>query len=132
MTGDSRYLYFSSDRKNGIGENDVYKVDMLDYAILEPDGVRKKADYGILKGTVREGFEGYGMGGVEITIKDEKGHEVRTTQSGERGEYYLTLPAGKFSITLHFKGYKDVTESFDITVGEKQPLTVEKGFLLSK
>ena len=132
LTADSRYLYFSSDRKNGIGENDVYKVDMLDYAILEPDGVRKKADYGILKGTVREGFEGYGMGGVEITIKDESGHEVRTTQTGERGEYYLTLPAGKYNITVHFKGYKDVTENFDIIVGEKQPLTVEKGFLLSK
>ncbi len=132
LTADSRYLYFSSDRKNGIGENDVYKVDMLDYAILEPDGVRKRADYGILKGTVREGFEGYGMSGVEIIVKDQSGHEVRTTQTGERGEYYLTLPAGNYTVVVHFKGYKEASETVEIRVGEKQPLTTEKGFLLSK
>ena len=133
ISADARYAYVSSDRKGGFGENDIYKIDLKDYAILEPDG-RKKTSNGlsILKGTIREGFEGYGVQDVEIIVKDEKNNQVASTNTNESGEYFFTMHGGKYSLLIRKKGFTEISENIDLGTSEKEIVILEKGYLLKK
>lgn len=133
VSADAQYAYFSSDRLGGLGESDLYKIDLKDYAILEKDGTRKTSNgLCILKGTIREGFEGYGISEVELKVSDEKNNIIGSTATNEIGEYFLTLPGGKY--TIHFKktGYKDIQENINLEANSKQTNVFEKGYLMQK
>lgn len=133
VSADARYAYFSSNRNGGLGETDLYKVDLKDFAILEKDGVRKTGNgLSILKGTIREGYEGYGIADTEVQVKDDKGTLVASGMTNENGEYFFTLPGGKYTITIRKKGYKDISESVEITANNKETMVFEKGYLLKK
>ncbi len=132
LSADARYAYISSDRKGGMGESDIYKIDLMDYAILEKDGKRKGGGLSILKGTIREGFEGYGIQDVQIILKDMEGKDYNNTTTNEVGEYFFTLPAGKYSMVVRKKGFKDIYENIELSKSEKETVILEKGFLLSK
>ena len=133
VSADARYAYFSSNRTGGLGETDLYKVDLKDFAILEKDGVRKTGNgLSILKGTIREGYEGYGIADTEVQVKDEKGTLVASGITNENGEYFFTLPGGKYTITIRKKGYKEISESVEITANNKETMVFEKGYLLKK
>jgi len=133
ISADAKYAYISSERKGGIGENDIYMIDMKDYAILEPDG-QKKTNNGlsILKGTIREGAEGFGLADVEVILTDDSGNQVGSTNTNENGEYFFTLKGGNYNLTVRKKGYKDITEKIDLKVGEKETYSLEKGYLMKK
>jgi tetratricopeptide (TPR) repeat protein len=133
LSADARYAYISSDRKGGLGESDIYKIDLKDYAILEADG-KKEGNNGlsILKGTIRDGAEGYGVGDVEIIITDESGTQIASTVTNDLGEYFLTPKAGNYTLTVKKKGFKDITEKIELKKGEKETFSLEKGYLLKK
>jgi hypothetical protein len=132
LSADARYAYLSSDRKGGLGENDIYKIDLKEYAILEKNGKRNTNGLSILKGTVREGFEGYGMADVEVTVNDDKGYTVTSTSTNENGEYFVTLRGGKYNLIIRKKGYKEINENIELGSSDKQTVTLEKGYLLKK
>jgi Tol biopolymer transport system component len=130
---DARYAYFSSDRMGGLGESDLYQIDLIDYAILEKDG-RHKTDNGlcILKGTLREGFEGYGVPDVEVTLTDDQGKAIASTFSNDIGEYFFTIPGGAYKIHTKKSGYKDNDEFLELKANSKETLVYEKGYLLKR
>lgn len=134
ISADAKYVYISSDRKGGLGENDIYKIDLQDYAILEKDGKKKTSNgLSIIKGVIREGGEGYGVPDVEITLTDEEGTNlVASTLTNENGEYFLTLPGGKYILKVEKKGYEKITEPVTLEIGEAEVLSLEKGYLLKK
>ncbi len=133
LSADAKFAYVSSERKGGLGESDLYKIDLKDFAILEPDGKKKVSNgLSILKGTIREGFEGYGLPDVEISLTDEAGAPVSSTNTNENGEYFFTLKGGNYNLSVKKKGYQDITEKVELKVGEKETLSLEKGFLLKK
>lgn len=133
LSADARYAYISSDRKGGLGESDLYKIDLKDYSIIEPDGKKRNNNgLSILKGTIRDGSEGYGVQDVEVIIKDETNNQVASANTNENGEYFFTMKGGKYSITLRKKGYQDISESFELGLSEKETITLEKGYLLKK
>jgi Tol biopolymer transport system component/Tfp pilus assembly protein PilF len=133
VSADAKFAYISSERKGGLGENDIYKIDLKDYAILEKDGKKVLSNgLSILKGTVRDGYEGYGLPDVEITIKDNAGAQVGSTSTGENGEYFLTMKGGAYDITVKKKGFKEITEKFELKNSDKETITLEKGYLLKK
>lgn len=133
ISADAKYAYFSSERKGGLGESDIYRIDLKDYAMLEKDG-KKKAGNGlsILKGTIRDGFEGYGIAEAEVIITDEAGNNVGSTYTNENGEYFFTLKGGNYTISVKKKGFKDVTEKIELKSSTKETVTLEKGYLLKK
>ncbi|MCC6372174.1 MAG: carboxypeptidase regulatory-like domain-containing protein, partial [Bacteroidia bacterium] len=97
------------------------------------DGIKRNNNgLSILKGTIREGAEGYVMPDVEVIIKDASGKEVASTSTGEGGEYFVTLPGGHYTLIVKKKGYKDISESFDISASNKETISLEKGYLLKK
>jgi tetratricopeptide (TPR) repeat protein len=126
--------YFASNRPDGIGESDIYKVDLKDYAILEKDGKRKEnSAVSIMKGTVRDGYEGYGVADAELDFTDEAGNKVANTNTNENGEYFITLKGGaKYNVTIKKKGFKDLTETFDLQMGGREAYSMDKEFLLKK
>ncbi len=132
VSADARFAYISSERKGGLGESDIYKIDLKDYAILEKDGKRKTGGLSILKGTIREGGEGYGIADVEVTVKDELNTPVASAITNENGEYFLTLRGGKYELNVQKKGYQDIHEKIELAQSEKETVILEKGYLLKK
>lgn len=133
MSADGSYAYVSSNRKGGIGEADIYKIDLKEYAILEPDGkVKTSNGLSILKGTIREGNEGYGVQDVQIIVKDADNNEVASANTNETGEYFFTMRGGKYSLIVKKKGYTEITETIDLGISEKKTVILEKGYLLKK
>ncbi len=126
--------YFASDRNGGLGEIDIYKVDLKNYAILEKD-FKKKENNGlsILKGVIRDGYEGYGLPEVEITFSTSTGEKVAGTVTNENGEYFITLKGGlQYTLTMKKKGFKDLSENVELKLGTKETYVLEKEFLLKK
>lgn len=133
ISADAKYAYISSERKGGLGESDIYKIDLKDYAILEKDGKKKMSNgLSILKGTIRDGFEGYGIAEVEIIITDGAGANVGSTFTNENGEYFFTLKGGNYTITVKKKGFKEITDKIELKLSTIETITLEKGYLLKK
>lgn len=132
ISADAHYAYISSDRKGGLGENDLYRIDLKEYAILEPDFKKKGGGLSILKGTIREGFEGYGVQDVEVIVKDQQNNEVASANTNEAGEYFFTMPGGKYTLIVRKKGFAEITEAIELGSSEKETVVLEKGYLLKK
>jgi Tol biopolymer transport system component len=134
---DAKTGYFTSDRKGGLGQRDVYKVDLTNYPVLEKDMKAKATNNGpvmaILKGDIFDGSLGSGME-AEVMVFDETGTKVGSTTSSEgSGEYFLTVLAGKtYQVKIEVKGYKAVDEKIEIKVAKEGATTVVKHYLLYK
>ncbi len=134
---DAQTGYFTSDRKGGFGDRDIYKVDLSNYTVLEKDMAAKKDPnapvMAILKGDVFDATKGSGME-AEIVIYDEAGTKVgSTTSSDGSGEYFITLLANhSYQIKIEVKGYKPIEEKVEIKAAEKGATTVVKHYLLYK
>jgi hypothetical protein len=117
-----------------LGESDIYKIDLKDYAILEKDANQKTVNQlSILKGVIRDGNEGgYGLVDAIITIKDEKDALLTNTNTNENGEYFLTLRAGKYTITVQKKGFVDIVEKIELAQSAKETVILDKSYLLKK
>ena len=133
LSADAKYAYVSSDRPGGIGANDIYKINLKDYAILEKDGKKVKSNgLSILKGTVRDGYEGYGLPDVEVVLSDASGAQVSSTTTNENGEYFFTLKGGNYKLSINKKGFKEVSEEIVLKSSDKETISLEKGYLLKK
>ncbi len=134
MGADARYAYFSSDRLGGFGENDIYQIDLLDYAILEKD-FKRQADntLSILKGSVRDGISGNIVEGAEIAFTNDAGEKVSLT-TNELGEYLITLKGGtEYQVTVTKKDFKPTQEKVILSLNKTGNIyTLEKQFLLNK
>jgi tetratricopeptide (TPR) repeat protein len=130
---DARFAYISSERKGGMGESDIYKIDLKDYAVLEKDFKKKSGNtLGIIKGTIREGGEGYGVSDVSIAVSDENNAAIISTNTNEVGEYFLTLRPGKYILIIRKEGYQEIKENIEIGKSDREPVVLEKGYLIKK
>lgn len=135
ISADAKYAYFASNREGGIGETDIYQVDLGTYAVLEKD-FKKKENNGlsILKGKILDGTEGKIVDGVEITITSESGENVGSTITNENGEYFITLKGGAtYTIKANKKGFAEASETIKLGLGKNgETFSLEKQLLLNK
>ncbi len=138
LSVDAQTGCFSSDRKGGLGERDLYKANLENYPVLEKDMVAKAfvnvgPTMAILKGDVFDALKGSGME-AEIVIYDETGAKVGSTNSsGESGEYFITLLAGKtYQVKIDSDGYKAIDEKVEIKPAKQGATSVVKHYLLYK
>ncbi|HXD94549.1 MAG TPA: carboxypeptidase regulatory-like domain-containing protein [Bacteroidia bacterium] len=134
LGADSRYAYMSSDRLGGFGENDIYKIDLQDYAILEKGFKKSTANsLSIVKGLVRDGFEGKPIEGAEITFTNDAGEKVSLV-TNENGEYLITLKGGTaYQVKVTKDGFKPTEEKINLNLNKTgDTFTIEKQFLLNK
>jgi hypothetical protein len=133
ISADARTAYISSDRPGGMGESDLYKIDLKDYAILEKGGKRQKGnELSILRGVIREGFEGYGVQDASIMLKDNGGKEIASTTTNENGEYFFMLKGGTYTLEVNKNGYSPISEKVEVLSSDRETVIVEKGYLLKK
>ncbi|MDO9000818.1 MAG: carboxypeptidase regulatory-like domain-containing protein [Bacteroidota bacterium] len=133
ISADAKFAYVSSNRGGGLGGSDIYKINLKDYAILEKDGKKKTSNgLSILKGTIRDGYEGYGLPDVAVVLTDASGAEISSTNTNENGEYFFTLKGGNYKITINKKGFKEISENIELKQSDKETISLEKGFLLKK
>lgn len=134
IAANTKFAYIASERKGGLGGSDIYKIDLKDYALLESDFKAKVSDgLSIVKGVIRDGYEGYGIPDVEVELTDASGKSVGSAITGENGDYFFTVPGGAtYAITIKKKGFKTITESIEVKKGDKETVSVEKQFLLKK
>lgn len=135
LSADPKTGYFSSDRKGGLGETDIYKVDLSNYSVLETDMIKKSNnEMSILRGKILDGFQGTGIEGIEFKIIDENQNEVASVNSDSNGEYFITLKGGaNYKIQITHKGYIKIEENITLPLGkEGNTFTLEKQFLLNR
>lgn len=134
---DAQTGYFTSDRKGGLGERDIYKADLTNYPVLEKEMKAKVLNTGptmaILRGDVFNASDGNAME-AEITIFNSEGQKVgSTSSSAEGGEYFITLEANKsYQVKINMDGYKPIDEKVDIKAAKEGATTVVKHYLLYK
>lgn len=134
LSVDAQIGYFSSDRKGGKGDLDIYKVDLSNFPILEKDMKRKFVDsMAILKGTVFNATDGNAME-AEVVIYDENGAKIgSTTSSAGSGDYFITLLAGKtYHIKIDLDTYKPIDEKVEVKAAKEGATIIVKHYLLYK
>jgi len=134
VSADAQTAYFASERTGGLGESDIYKADLSNYAILEKDN-KKKVNNGlsILKGVIRDGFEGSGIAMADVTVTDANGAVVMSTVTNDNGEYFMTLKGNAaYTIKASKKGYKTGEEKVDLKLGTNDTFSLDKQIMLSK
>jgi Tol biopolymer transport system component len=136
ISADAQTGYFSSNRDGGNGEYDIYKVDLSKYAVLENNfkAPVNPAGLSILKGVIRDDYEGVGLENADVTAYNEKGEVVSKTVTNERGEYFFTLAGEReYTIKAEKKGYLEKTDKVMLLLGKKgNTFSTEKQFLLKK
>lgn len=132
LSADGLTAYISSDRKGGLGENDLYKMDLTNYSLLSNGKEKSSNGLSILKGTIRDGFEGYGIQEAEVSLKNEQNVVVASSLTNENGEYFFTLSGGKYTIEIKKKGYQSISEGIELQLSPKETYILEKGYLLKK
>ena len=124
---DGSVAYYSAVKEDGLGERDIYKIDMSNYPVLN-DGVNISLT--ILKGTLTCGKDAVS---AEITFKDDAGLDVAKTTASADGDYFITLPGGKkYTLTIKTEGYKDVIKEVELPLGKGTILTQIEDFELEK
>ena len=133
-SADAKAAYIASDRAGGLGGSDIYKIDLTNYGIFEKDGVKKTNNgLSILKGIVRDAFEGSGIPSVEIKIVDPNGNVAASIITNDNGEYFITLKGGIiYTIKVSKKGYKGAEETVDLKIGKNDTFSLEKQVMMSK
>lgn len=132
---DAQTGYFTSDRKDGLGERDIYTVDLTKYPVLEKEMKPQPTGpvMAILKGDVFDASKGSGME-AEIVIYDEAGEKIgSTTSDPNSGQYFITLLAGKtYQVKLNVNGFKPIDEKVEIKAAKEGATTLVKHYLLYK
>jgi hypothetical protein len=132
---DGNTAYISSNRPGGLGERDIYKVDMSNYDVLGGRSRVESAEatkLSILKGTVFTGETGKPVP-AEIVVYSDAGVEVGRTAASEDGNYFITLEGDKnYEVRIEQKGCKPVSEKFKLDKGKTGTFTLVRHFLLYK
>jgi len=128
-----KIAYISSDRPGGLGERDIYMIDLSEYPLLGSSKEKLTNGLSILKGTVRDGNEGYGLADIKVEIYDDKDVLVNSLITNENGEYFITLPGDRqYTIKITAKGFQQYSEKIYLPIGKDQTFTLVKDFLIKK
>jgi outer membrane protein OmpA-like peptidoglycan-associated protein len=109
FTGDEKMGYFSSEREDGYGSQDIYSVEMIP----------QRNPMIVLNGLVIDKLSGTLVEYSDVMITDEDGIEIGTWNDLGLGTpmYSVDVESGKtYHISVRSEGYIGVDE--DITIGE--------------
>ncbi len=124
LSADGQKGYYSSQRKEGFGGQDIYELTFKTQD--------KLPELTLLKGTVKNRLTGNPMeAAIEIWDNESEKEIAQFRSNGETGEYLITLPAGKnYAIRINDSTSLFHSENVFLPVGEGYQV-VEKHILLS-
>lgn len=128
LSTDGKIAHYSTVREDGLGERDIYRIDLKDYDLLQ--GTQKNLS--IIKGNIEAKLDGEKVM-ADVEFKDEAGNSIVKTSAEETGDYFMTLPGNlKYSVTISAVGYKTQTINFDLPIGEKSTHVLVKNVVLEQ
>ena len=121
-TTDPNVMYYSSDKKGGYGDMDIYKITIVENLDMIT----------ILKGNVFDEVF-YRPVNSNILIKEINGSYIKNlTTYKKTGEYYINLPIGKkYQITVTAPDFDTIVDQIEI-LNSDQNQVITKMFLLKK
>ena len=128
LSTDGESAHYSAIKKSGMGERDIYKIDLANYPILS-EGVA--VNLSILKGNVTSGNDKVV---ANIEFKDATGAVVATTTCDDDGNYFITLTGGsKYTMAASAKGYTSASKEINLATGKSGKTHIqEEGVSLEK
>ncbi len=107
MSADTRYAYFASNRKGGLGGRDIYRVDLTANPLLgSSNGKGVATGLSILRGKISDS-KGKPIQDASVTINDSANTKVASLKTNSEGLYFITLKANsRYKIRVAYKGYK--------------------------
>lgn len=128
LSTDGKIAHYSTVREDGLGERDIYRIELKDYDLLQ--GTQKNLS--IIKGNIEAKLDGEKVM-ADVEFKDEAGNSIVKTSAEETGDYFMTLPGNlKYSVTISAVGYKTQTINFDLPIGEKSTHILVKNVVLEQ
>jgi len=128
LSTDGKIAHYSTVREDGLGERDIYKIDLKDYDLLK--GTQKNLS--IVKGNIEAKLDGEKVI-ADVEFKDATGNSIVKVSTEETGDYFMTLPGNlKYSVTISAVGYKTQTINFDLPIGEKSTHVLVKNVVLEQ
>ena len=128
LSPDGKTAYIDSDREGGLGERDIWTVDMSDLMPKPHTGPYMS----LLTGST---FNVDGKAtAADLKIYDESGNLVSSVSSSAEGNYQVQLEGDKtYEVRIEMAGYKPIKESFKLEA-DKDGGTFElvKHFILYK
>jgi outer membrane protein OmpA-like peptidoglycan-associated protein len=119
---DNQRGYFSSNRTDGKGGDDIYSFERLDEVCNQ-----------ILKGKVTDTQSGIAIGGASVIILDDQGSTIEETKSASDGSYAFEMPVGctrQFNVKAVKEGYESSQTEFNSTeqprLTHDLPLAIKK------
>lgn len=133
LSTDNQIAFYTNELPGSLGGRDIYSIDLTEYAVLEKDWKRKTGSgLSILKGSIYDTDAAQAME-VELTIKDNEGNVIGTTNSNIEGEYFITLKGGQeYTLSLNIPGFESLSENVFLPVDEKGTFTLVKHFLVNR
>ena len=123
---DGKIGYYSTIREDGLGERDIYKIDLKNYDLLK--GTQKNIS--IVKGNIEAKLDGEKVA-ADLEFKDAKGEIIAKTNTEETGDFLVTLPGNmKYTISVIATGYKSQTIEFELPIGEDKTFILVKNIVL--
>lgn len=148
VSANGRHGYYASNKKDGYGEKDIYKITFLgpekSLALSNEDNLLaglaqpvksveaakpveiKTAQVTLLKGTVTDKATKLPLGAQIEIVDNTLGQPIATfTANSSTGKYLVSLPSGKnYGIAVKMDGYLFHSENFDIPItGTYQEVT---------
>ena len=128
LSTDGKMAHYSAIKDEGLGERDIYKIDLTNYLILS-EGVA--VNLSILKGKVTNGKDNVA---AAIQFKDTVGNVVAKTSCDDDGNYFITLTGGeKYTMIISAEGHKTLSKEIDLSTGKSGKTHIqEEGVSLEK
>jgi WD40-like Beta Propeller Repeat/Tetratricopeptide repeat len=128
LSADGKTAYVDSDRPGGLGERDIWMVDMTE---LMP----KKKEGPVMSTLLGSIYNGDGLSvAAEVKVFDVNGTQIGTATSTPQGNYSLNLEGDRtYEIRVEMPGYKAVKETISLPA-DKEGGTFElvKHFIIYK
>lgn len=120
IDSDSKKGFFSSNRKGGTGDDDLYKFSEIKPIVFP---FKLSPEY---YGTIKDSISGKALDNVEITVYNNLNEVVKTLVTDASGKYLFDLPALKnYTFVFKKKGYTVGKMSVDgLKIGQRKDLAV--------
>lgn len=127
LSTDGKIGYYSTVRTDGLGERDIYKIDLSNYDLLK--GVQ--VNLSILKGKISSTGKDEPVQ-AEIEFKNDKGEIIAKTTADDEGNYFITLSGNqKYSLSITGEGFESLNNEVTLPLGENTTHTQVENFIMT-
>lgn len=128
ISADYKTAFFSSVRKEGYGERDIYIIDLSNYDLFKSNNSKLS----VFKGAVLKNDTNSTIV-PRITVFDENNKKVSSFEVDEEdGQFYVTLQGDRsYKIKIEALGYQPIEEQFYLPYNADKMIVFEKNYKLN-